>query len=130
VSPRLATVLASALAVVLAATLAPACSNNAEGERCDTRADNAGNDDCQDGLRCTPDIPGSQSDICCPPDRAQATTAICGVAPSPGGNVPPTDAGAADVSTADTTVTPDTSTPDTSVTDATNDVLADAADAD
>jgi hypothetical protein len=95
----------------------------AEGERCDVRSDNAGNDDCQSGLRCTPksELNGAQSDICCPPSRASATTAICAQPPSPGGNVPPTDSGAADTSVTDT------GAPDQSVEDAGNDAL-DAAD--
>ncbi|MDB4995024.1 MAG: hypothetical protein JWM74_2456 [Myxococcaceae bacterium] len=119
-SPRLATVVVSAFAAVLAAIVVPACSNMAEGERCDVRSDNAGNDDCQDGLRCTPksELTGAQSDICCPPARASATTAICAQAPSPGGNVPPTDSGAADTSQAQDTSVQDTGVVTDSGTDA------------
>jgi hypothetical protein len=126
VPPRLAKVLVSAFAAVLAATIVPACSNMAEGERCDVRSDNGGNDDCQDGLRCTPAGDVRQpSDICCPPDRSKATTTVCAQAPSPGGNIPPSDAGA-DTTTADTSA-PDTSTSDTGVADAEVDAF-DAAD--
>ena len=89
-----------------------ACSNNAEGERCDQASDNGGNDDCQDGLICTPksDL-GTSSDLCCPADRTQATTPQCGVSHAPVGGdagLPATDSGG----------TTDTGAPDTGTKDA------------
>ena len=69
-----------------------ACSNNAEGERCDQLADNGGNDDCQDGLVCTSktDLNGASSDLCCPPDRTTALTPQCQIAHAPvGGDAAP-----------------------------------------
>jgi hypothetical protein len=97
-----------------------ACSNQGEGERCDQNASNGGNDDCQDGLQCTShSILGTNSDICCPPDRTQATTAACAIK-----NTPITEAGipgeggtTPDSSTPDSS-TPDSSTPDSSTPDA------------
>jgi hypothetical protein len=68
------------VAPLLAAFVAvAACSNEAEGEPCST--DN-GNNDCQDGLECIP--PRNQqatnaTDVCCPPNPAQATTPACTV---------------------------------------------------
>jgi len=41
------------VACALAAWLL-SCSNQGEGERCDTRAGRGGDDDCRDGLVCTP----------------------------------------------------------------------------
>jgi hypothetical protein len=74
---------------VAAAVAAPAawsgCSNQAEGERCDTTDDNGGNDDCQN-MHCTPksELNGSPAtDICCPWDRSKATTAVCALQPTP-----------------------------------------------
>jgi len=57
-----------------------ACSNYGDGERCDSRGANAGNDDCEPGLQCTTgpsrgDPTGT--DLCCPPDRATSTSAAC-----------------------------------------------------
>lgn len=79
-----------ALAALLAAApIVAACSDQGEGERCDTRADNGGNDDCQSpGLVC---VTASQlngnpnSDRCCPVDRSQAVTAVCSLAQTPPG---------------------------------------------
>lgn len=62
-----------AVSCVLAFAVLAACSNAAEGERCEI--DN-GNDDCQDGLVCT-QIANQNGARCCPPDRAQATTGVC-----------------------------------------------------
>jgi hypothetical protein len=53
-----------------------ACSNQAEGDRCDHLNDS---DDCQSPLICTQAalLVGTTSDRCCPQDRSQATTAVC-----------------------------------------------------
>jgi hypothetical protein len=72
-------------AVVCMMFAAAACSNQAEGERCEF--DN-GNDDCQDGLICIPASPRqgapytvnpqyATSDRCCPPDFHQSTHPAC-----------------------------------------------------
>ena len=71
--------LAAALAAVLvsAAGLSlslSACSNQGEGERCDTRGDKQGNDECQDGLTCRPGV-----FRCCPIDESAPTVAACKV---------------------------------------------------
>ena len=66
-----------------AAAAMPACSNQQEGERCDHRGDNAGNDDCDQGLYCTQNLPNApfvgstKSDVCCPLDLSKATTTAC-----------------------------------------------------
>lgn len=83
-----------------------ACSNNAEGERCQT-ANN--NDDCEQGLIC---LASSQvnpsynsSDRCCPVDRTQATHPACTLLTNPvaGDSSPPADTGPAqDTGTSDT----------------------------
>ena len=54
-----------------------ACSNQAEGDRCDTQN---GNDDCQDGLVCEPG-----KNICCPQDPATATEPACQAPSTAGG---------------------------------------------
>jgi hypothetical protein len=55
-----------------------ACSNQGEGERCDVLN---GDDDCKtdDGLICyrAADLNNSNSDRCCPRDRARATNPVC-----------------------------------------------------
>jgi hypothetical protein len=108
-----------------------ACSNQAEGERCQT-ANNS--DDCQDGLIClvasqvNPNY--NQSDRCCPVDRSQATHPACTLLQNPvaGDSAPPPDTGP--VGPPDTGV--DTSTPaDAGIDadDAGDDAGDDAADA-
>ena len=77
-----------------------ACSNQAEGERCET---NNNNDDCADGLVCTSGATLRTNEArCCPPDLATATVAVCrpplqslpDSAPPPDTGPPPTtDAG-------------------------------------
>jgi hypothetical protein len=61
--------------------LAPGCSNQSEGERCDTNDDNNGNDDCAAGLQCYPKADlvgnGATTDVCCPAGLVGATTAVC-----------------------------------------------------
>ncbi len=73
-----------AAALALVALLA--CSNQGEGERCDHLASNGGNDDCQDGLVCTPSssLNGAGYDACCPVDRTQATTSVCSLSMATG----------------------------------------------
>jgi len=110
VKNRFIVVLVAIGAGLLLAT--PACSNQAEGERCDTRGDNFGNDECDDNMRCTPavELTGSATDRCCPNNRAQSETAICKVPGNPigGDAAPPSDAAAGDASASDGNVTVDT----------------------
>ncbi len=93
--------------------LPTACSNNAEGERCQSEN---GNDDCADGLTCIPKTqlvaPFNSADRCCPFVRQNATSAACKPGSGTIGNNPPAEGGA------------DTGSPDTGATDA-----ADASDA-
>jgi hypothetical protein len=100
-----------------------ACSNNAEGERCQV-ANN--NDDCENGLIC---LASSQvnpsynsSDRCCPVDRTTASHPACTLLQNPvaGDSSPPADTGPAN---------PDTGTVDTG-TDTGTDTGADAGDTD
>jgi hypothetical protein len=70
-----------AVPVIAAGLVVAACSDEGEGQPCDTRAGNNGNDDCQSGLVCTTVGAGPR---CCPPDRSQATTPECAL---PGGGV-------------------------------------------
>lgn len=106
-----------AAACLLAVSLFPSCTNQGEGDRCSTLN---GNDDCQDGLVCTPGSalnPPQNTDICCPSDRSQATTTVCSIGAGDGGQAPLPDAGGSDVGS-------DTATDAPSATDA-----ADAGDA-
>ncbi|MBN9159353.1 MAG: hypothetical protein BGO98_46320 [Myxococcales bacterium 68-20] len=84
--------------------LASACSNQGEGERCESAN---GNDDCKtdQGLICYPQgqlRQGAQSDHCCPADRSKAKHPICQTAldivgdaetPADTGPPPTSDAG-------------------------------------
>ncbi len=73
--------------VVSVLSLVFACSKQGEGERCDRRATNSGNEDCQSGLVCTARenlngtiiAPGESTDEgrCCPADRTLAVERIC-----------------------------------------------------
>ena len=101
-----------------------ACSNNAEGERCQV---NNNNDDCADGLIC---LASSQvnpsynsSDRCCPVDRTTASHPACTLLQNPvaGDSQPPPDTGPAN---------PETGTPDTFVPDTGIDTGVDAGDTD
>lgn len=71
---------AGLLATLLAAAffVFAACSNQGEGERCDSLN---GNDDCKtdEGLECYPAIRlnNAGSDRCCPRNRAEATQPVC-----------------------------------------------------
>ena len=65
-------------AFVTSLTASLACSNQGEGEFCDS---NNGNNDCQGGLECVP-APGlsgtlTNRDRCCPILPAQPTTSAC-----------------------------------------------------
>jgi len=59
-------------------TIASACSNQGEGERCEALN---GNDDCrtEEGLICYPanQLKDTNSDRCCPADRRKATQPVC-----------------------------------------------------
>lgn len=73
-----------------------ACSNYGEGERCEL-ANN--NDDCEDGLQCTPPSAlldaFNKSPRCCPLDQSRATDPRCGPRQAPGGadSAPPAETG-------------------------------------
>jgi hypothetical protein len=101
-----------------------ACSNNAEGERCQV---NNNDDDCENGLICLPASQVNQSyngsDRCCPIDRSTATHPACTLLQNPvaGDSAPPADTGP---------VTPDTGTSDTGATDTGVDTGVDASDTD
>lgn len=124
-------VLALGLAVLLGQA---SCSNQSEGERCNTLGDNGGNDDCQVGLVCKPksQLNGAQDDLCCPL-TGTPTVAACQapgggtVVPVPAEAGPTPDASSPDASSPDAS-TPDASSPDASSPDATSDASADAAD--
>ena len=96
-------ILLSLLAVpaFVAGVMLAACSDEGEGQPCDTRANNNGNDDCQAGLVCTAQASGG-GPRCCPPDRSQATTPECAL---PSGGVDassaPPDARTSETSTQD-----------------------------
>jgi hypothetical protein len=112
-------VLCSALAAFVALS---ACSNYAEGERCEVLN---GNEDCQDGLQCTPagQLNSSSSDRCCPVDRKTATHPACVVLTTP----ITTDAAPLDANTGPTTdATVDTGADTSTVPEAGTDA-ADAA---
>lgn len=129
--------IAAAFALVAILTLGGGCSNQGEGERCDTRGQNNGTDDCQSGLQCfkPSDLNGvpttdQYTGRCCPPDRTRATTDVCRLGSTPVGAdaAPPADASLPDVqvsdSGADTAPPSDTGAPDTG-TDAAGDAPAD-----
>ncbi len=104
----------AALSIVVTALFFGACSNGSEGDRCDVRSDNGGNDECQNGLKCTPAIQlngnAQQSDRCCPQDRStSAAGSVCAlVTPSNGlgadGAIP------AEAAVADGPILPDSAT--------------------
>ncbi len=113
------------LALGLAGALGQAaCSNQSEGQRCNTLGDNGGNDDCQIGLVCKPkdQLNGAQDDLCCPLTGAP-TVAAC--QPPGGGNVVPIPAEAGPDATPPTDASPDT----TPATDAAKDAADGATDA-
>jgi hypothetical protein len=113
-------------AVALAIAFFPAgCSGQSEGERCNTQSDNAGNDDCDGTLVCTPAGKLTNRDDvarCCPADLTQATSPACRPVGSGGTDAgPPSDASAGDAAAEATT--------SDGATDATADTEGDAADA-
>ncbi len=118
-----------------------ACSDEAEGERCDTRNTRNGSDDCQPGLICVPGgdlgtgsnafcLDAPNCGVCCPVDRTTATVSVCQLSASlPGADAAPpvtTDAGDA---AADASDASDTDASDASDTDA-DAASTDASDAD
>lgn len=121
-------VLASMLGVF---TTLAACSNQAEGDRC--QAEN-GNDDCEGPLVCLAatqklfnggvglvNAPFNNSDRCCPFDRSTATHPACTNAATSGaadGGVPPAETGPTPDAQKDSPI-------DTSVPDAASDADAD-----
>jgi hypothetical protein len=74
----------AALSLAVTALFFGACSNGGEGDRCSLLADNSGNDDCQNGLKCTAagELSGNQqTDRCCPQDRStSAAGSVCALA--------------------------------------------------
>ena len=72
------------LSLAVTALFFAACSNGGEGDRCSRFADNSGNDDCQNGLKCTlaGELNGKQeADRCCPQDRStSAAGSVCALA--------------------------------------------------
>lgn len=108
------------MGVVGAFVALTACSNYGEGDRCEV---GNGNDDCQDGLQCTPAARlavTSSSDRCCPVDRSKATTRVCEVPTNPVGTdgstlpdtgLPPTDSSVTDTTPADSSTDADTGSP-------------------
>lgn len=120
------TIAAFALALAFGvAIVLPACSNQAEGDRCDTRSE----DDCQDGLVCTAAnlLNGAgNADRCCPPlaDRARATTSVCSLPATPGSDAAiPVEAGGGDDAAVDAPDDAPIDAPDdtTSIADANDD---------
>jgi hypothetical protein len=99
--PLAAFTLASALVTAL---FMPACSQQGEGERCDSIN---GDTDCDDGLKCVSrnDLADSGTDRCCDPDQTTFSDSRCrpgtapvdpvGGAPSDGGTGSGPQAGAA-----------------------------------
>ena len=77
--PAVATSIKVALVLVTMAALG-ACAGQGEGQLCNPKAGNSGNDDCQSGLTCQsrPMIVMSPYGICCQPN-GQSTTTACSV---------------------------------------------------
>ncbi len=127
-----------------------ACSDQAEGERCDTRNTRLGSDDCQPGLICVPgaDLGSSGANycvgtsglvttcgVCCPEDRANATTSVCLITSTlPGADAAPpfsgTDAGDAAAEAPDSSSTGDDAAGDDASSDASDGSSVVDADAD
>jgi hypothetical protein len=121
-----------------------ACSDEAEGERCDTRNTRNGSDDCQPGLVCVPggDLGSAGSEyclangslvttcgVCCPVNRANATVSICQLSSTlPGADAAPPDTDAGDAAS-DASDASDTDAADAGDTDA-DAASTDASDAD
>lgn len=122
----LASLVVSLAAVGVGALFAPGCSNQGEGDVCNTQT---GSDDCNSGLECSTDLnttivvlpPGSVIGRCCLPvvARSQSRAPVCSRPATPqqaDAAVPPdNDANAAETSA------PDGSVPDSSTVDASDD---------
>ena len=138
----------SSLAVI--AVSLSACSGQGEGQRCDVRDDSEsppGSSDCASGLVCDTGAPGiagysstsaqagkSYFGLCCPPNRANATTAACGAGTTignPGFPEAGTDATAGGGDAASSEAGSDGATSDAAGSDAASDgAMADAGAAD
>lgn len=109
-----------------------ACSNQGEGDRCDTRN---GDEDCLSGLICTSKgTLGTDSDRCCPSNRTQSSADVCRQTATPSGgdaSIPTEqDGSTADSATpADSGATTD-ATDDSAAADASTDSSSDASIAD
>lgn len=104
-------VLTVAVGAILSIPWLAACSNYEEGERCEILN---GNEDCLDGLACTPkaliNTPFNSSDRCCPVNRSTASHPACTLLQNPitGDAAPATETGPGT----------DSSLPDTGAVDA------------
>jgi hypothetical protein len=126
-----------------------ACSGEGEGQRCETTDDPGGPDnygggsDCASNLDCYPastlgatatSYASAALDptlgICCPPNRALATTSICSLQPSPpGGDAGFVDGGTSDAPSGDSSAleaSTDGSSPSEASSDAPSDAPADS----
>lgn len=104
--------------VVVCGVFVGACSNQAEGDRCDSQN---GNDDCEDGLVCTPG-----KNICCPVPPNAPTTPGCQAPTSPGGEAGiPAEASTSDATSNDAT---SSDASDTGAADSASDDASDAND--
>lgn len=79
---------------VVATALLAACQGQGEGQLCDTRAGNGGNDDCQSGLTCQSGhgVVMSPFGICCPANGPATTSACSTTGTSLDANPAPPDA--------------------------------------
>jgi hypothetical protein len=104
--------------VGVCAVLMGACADASEGDRCET--DN-GNNDCSNGLVCV--AGGEQGAICCPEDRALATTPGCMTSATPAEAGIPVEASTSDVTVneASTDSAADSDTGTVTVTDSGSD---------
>lgn len=102
-------------AVAIVGAVATACQGSSEGQPCSTLGNDMGDSECKDGLVCTPQgllNGGYTKDVCCPSNRATATTLICMLPANPVPDAgPPADVGSPDTSA-------DTGSEDTGTTDA------------
>lgn len=117
---------------LIAGALFVACSNQAEGERCDPRF---GNDDCKDGLVCKRATElGGLYDLCCPATGANVAECRRSIS-TDGGDLPAPDATTTDGATTDGATTSDAGSdsgsdaPVDSASDAPKDAPADGSDA-
>jgi hypothetical protein len=124
-----------------------ACSGESEGQRCETTDDPGGPDnypggsDCASNLDCYPasqlggvatSYASAAQDptlgICCPPNRALATTSICALQPSPpGGDAGFVDGGGtSDAPSGDSSSLEGSATSEGSTSEASSDALSDS----